>query len=118
MSKLLEDIKVDLRFIRSHTLQPRWYKVLKLFILLGFLLGYYAWFGWLKSLLFFASFICLSFLVHMLYRTKTDTWKRSWLDFVVVEENNEIKAKSIGKYYYSAVVFNALLSIAISQVLG
>jgi hypothetical protein len=36
---------------------------------------------------------------------------------VVVEENGKIVAKSIGRYYYTAVVFNAILSVVISQVL-
>ena len=30
MSDLLDKIKVDLAFFRSHTLQPKWYKALKL----------------------------------------------------------------------------------------
>lgn len=32
MSKLLAEIKHDLNFIKSHTLQPRWFKVLKIFV--------------------------------------------------------------------------------------
>lgn len=117
MSNLLNEIKDDMSFIKSHTLQPKWYKILKIFILLGFLVGYYFLFGILKTLLFTAVFIFLSFLVHLLYRAKTDKWKRSWLDFVVIEENNEIKAKSIGKFYYSAIVINTILSLVISQIL-
>jgi Ca2+-dependent lipid-binding protein len=115
MSKLLEEIKLDVNFVKSHTLQPKWYKVLKVFILAGFLVGYGFLFGLIKTTIFFAIFIFLSFLMHMLYRIKTNKWKRSWLDFVVVEENSEIKAKSIGKFYYSAVVLNAILALVISQ---
>ena len=118
MMKLLEEIRYDLRFIKSHTVQPKWYKVLKVFILVGFLAAYWYWFGLLKTVIFLAAFFFLSFLLHMLYRIKTHKYTQSWLDFVVVEENNEIKAKSIGKFYYSAIVFNAIISFLISQVIS
>jgi hypothetical protein len=118
MTKLLNEIKDDWNFVKSHTLQPGWYKILKVFIVLGFLLGYYFLFGILKTVLFSAVFFFLSFLVHLVYRSKTNKWKQSWLDFVVIEENNEIKAESIGKFYYSAIVINAALSLIISQILG
>jgi hypothetical protein len=117
MAKLLSEIKHDLDFIKSHTLQPKWFKVLKIFILLVFLVGYFYFFGVLRTIIFFAVFTFLSALVHLLYRSKTDKWKQSWLDFVVIEENNHIKAKSIGRFYYSAIVINTILSMVISQVL-
>jgi hypothetical protein len=118
MAKLLNEIKDDLHFVKTHTLQPKWYKFLKIFIVLGFLVGYWCLFGWKKALIFLVAFFFLSFIVHMVYRIKTNKSTRSWLDFKVVEQDNQIKAKSIGKFYYSAVVFNAILSIVISQVLG
>ncbi len=117
MVKLLDELKYDLNFIKSHSLQPKWYKILKVSIIVGFLAGYYYLFGISKTVIFFVIFIFLSFLVHLLYRAKTNKWKRSWLDFVVVEENNEIKAKSIGKFYYSSIVLNTILSLVISQML-
>jgi hypothetical protein len=36
----------------------------------------------------------------------------------VIEENNEIKAESIGKFYYMAIIVNAILSLVISQLLA
>jgi hypothetical protein len=117
MSKLMNELKYDFDFIKSHSLQPKWYKVLKVFILLGFLVGYYFLFGLIKTTLFFAVFTLLSTLVHLIYRAKTRKWKQSWLDFVVIEEDNEISTKRIGKYYYSAIVINTILSLVISQVL-
>jgi Ca2+-dependent lipid-binding protein len=118
MAKLVDEIKVDLNFIRSHSLQPKWYKVVKVFILVGFLVGYYLLFGVAKTVLFFASFILLSAVVHLVYRVKTKKWTSSWRDFVVVEEDNQVTAKSIGKFYYSAIVVNAIISLIISQVLA
>jgi dolichol kinase len=116
MSKLGNEIKVDLDFLKSHTLQPKWFKILKVFILLGFLLGYYFLFGLVKTALFFACFVSLALVIHFTYRAKTKKYTQSWLDFVV-EENNRGKPKRIGKFYYSAVIISAILSFVISQVL-
>lgn len=116
MARLLREIKDDLTFIKSHSLQPQWYKVMKIFIIAGFLAGYYYLFGLVKTAVFFAAFLSLSFLAHLVYRVKTDKWRQSWLDFVVAESDNGIRAKSIGKFYYSAVALNALFSVIISQV--
>jgi hypothetical protein len=117
MGKLLDEIKCDLTFVRSHTLQPGWYKLLKVFIVLAFLLVYYLLFGMLKTLLFFAVFILLSLVVHMLYRWKTEKYTKSWLDFIVVEEGGMKKPNRIGIFYYLAIVVNASVSILVSQVL-
>ena len=116
MTKLLEEIKYDASLIKSHTLQPKWYKILKVFVLIGFLTGYCYLFGLARTAVFAAIFFFSSLLVHLLYRIKTDKWKQSWLDFVVTEENGEMKPTSIGKFYYTAVVFNAILALIISQV--
>ncbi len=118
MTKVINEIKDDLSFIKSHTLQPQWYKVFKVFIIMGFLAGYFYLFGILKTILFFVVFIFLSLIVHLVYRVNTNKWTRSWLDFVVAEENGEIKAERIGKFYYMAIVVNTLLSLFISQVLA
>ena len=117
MAKLLNEIRYDLSFIKSHTLQPQWFKIAKIFILLGFLVGYTCLFGWEKTVLFSVTFIFLSLIVHFVYRVKTNRWKQSWLDFVIVEENGKMKTKHIGKFYYSAVIFNFILSLVVSQVL-
>jgi hypothetical protein len=54
----------------------------------------------------------------MIYRAKTDVWTRSWLDFVVVEEDGKPRPVRIGAFYYSAVLVNSILSLIISQMLG
>jgi hypothetical protein len=117
MAKLLEEIEYDLSYLKLHTLQPQWFKVVKVLVLLGFLIGYTYLFGWIKTVVFFAVFFLLSTVVHLVYRAKTNRWTQSWLDFVVVEENGETKTKRIGKFYYLAVVFNVVVSLLISQVL-
>jgi len=116
MSKLLEAIKTDANFIKSHTLQPQWWKVLKVFIVLGFLVGYGLLFGVRRTVIFLAIFLFLSLLLHLLYRVNTNTWTESWLDFVVEERDGEIKGKSIGPHYYVAIVCNTILAVIVSQV--
>ena len=106
MTKLFKEIKDDANFIKSHTLQPKWYKIFKIFMILGFLVGHLFLFGRLKTIVFSGVFFSLSLLVHMLYRVKTDKWQRSWLDFVVVEENGELRPQRISKYYYQCRQFN------------
>ena len=117
MSNLLDEIKVDLAFVRSHTLQPKWYKALKIVILAGFLAAYGCLFGLTRMAAFLVSFLLLSLAVHLIYRARTQRWQHSWLDFVVAEENGKRVAQSIGKFYYAAVVLNAVLAVILSQAL-
>jgi len=56
--------------------------------------------------------------IHFVYRVQTHKWQRSWLDFVVVGENGQAKPKSIGKFYYTAVLASAVLSFLISQTMA
>jgi hypothetical protein len=116
MKSIISEIKHDLNFIRSHTLQPRWFKALKVFLLLGFLGGYVFLFGWGKMFVFLVSFIVMSAILHFVYRRQTKRWKESWLDFIAYEEDGELKYKRIGKYYYLAIILNAILSYMISQI--
>jgi hypothetical protein len=116
MKRLLADIKYDLNFIKSHTLQPKWFKVLKIFLLLGFLGGYVFLFGWKKTVVFFVSFLGLMAVVHITYRAKTRRWSQSWMDFSVFEEEGVLKYKRIGALYYGVISVNAILAIAISQI--
>jgi uncharacterized membrane protein YfcA len=118
MKRLFDEIKFDLGYLRSHTLQPKWFKILKVFILVGILVGYYLLFGMKTTIIFFVIFIFLGLVLHLTYRNKTNRYTTSWLDFVVTEENNELKTNRIGKYYYSAVIFNTIISLVISQVLS
>jgi uncharacterized membrane protein HdeD (DUF308 family) len=115
MAKLWDELKLDLNFIKSHNLQPRWYKVLKVFILLGVLAGYAYFFGMIKTMVFLGVFLLLSACVHLIYRWKTQRWTQSWLDFTVIEKNGKITPNRIGIFYYAAIVINVLLSVLISQ---
>jgi hypothetical protein len=116
VKKLADETKYDLNFLKSHSLQPQWFKILKVFILLGVSVGYYFLFGLRATILFFVTFFSLMLIVHFAYRIKTNKYTTSWLDFVVVQEGEEIKMKRIGKYYYSAVIMSAIIALIISQV--
>jgi hypothetical protein len=58
MTHLLDEIKIDVAFVRSHTLQPKWYKALKVVILAGFLAGYGYLFGLARLAAFLSAFCC------------------------------------------------------------
>jgi hypothetical protein len=118
MSKLIDEIKVDLNFLRSHTLQPKWFKVVKVFILVGFLGGYFWIFGLVKTALFLGAFLFLMLIVHFTYRVKTQKYTHSWLDFTAPAEMDSASPERIGKFYYPAILVNAAIAIAISQVIG
>jgi hypothetical protein len=101
MSKLINELKYDLTFLRSHTLQPEWFKVLKVFLMVGFLGGYGLLFGWVRTFIFGLIFFGLMLGVHFLYRARTRRYTQSWLDFSVYEEDGERKYKRIGTFYYA-----------------
>ena len=117
MKQFIEEIKFDANFIKGHQLQAGWYKVLKVFMILGFLAGYGMLFGSRKTLIFGAVFFSLSLLVHMAYRINTKKYTQSWLDFEVVEENGKKLPKRIGIYYYIAVLTNLAIGLLVSQLL-
>jgi len=117
MSNLFQEIADDVIFIKIHTLQPHWFKVLKVFLLVGTLVGYYFLFGLLKTLVFLIVFLILMLIVHLVYRKKTNKFQKNWLDFVIEGTPDNPKQKSIGKYYYASIIFNALVAVLISQLI-
>jgi hypothetical protein len=117
MKKIFNEILYDAKFIKGHTLQPQWYKILKVFLLLGLIAGYYLIFGGIRTLAFFGCFFGLSLVVHMVYRIKTNKFTQSWLDFRVSDNNGQLEYQRIGAYYYLAVAINGVISLLISQLL-
>ncbi len=112
--KILGEIKFDVDFVRSHQLQPGWYKLFKVIPLLGVLVGYTSLFGWKKMLIFLLVFLLLSLAVHLFYRTMTEKFTRSWLDFKVIVEQGKFKPVSIGVVYYLLIFLNLVLAVLIS----
>lgn len=117
MKKIKDEVVYDAKFIRGHTLQPGWYKILKIFIIMGAIGSYKYFGGWAKAAVFVALFLSLSLVMHFTYRIKTKKYTQSWLDFKVREENGKLVYKRIGVYYYSAVILFAVIAFAVSQML-
>jgi hypothetical protein len=118
MAKILEEIQYDLRFVKGHTVQPKWYKALKSFVLIVFLVCYWLVFGWRVTLVFCLVFFALALGLHMLYRVKTNRFTQTWLDFKVIEVDGKPKPVSIGIYYYTAVIAAGLSAFLISQLVA
>jgi hypothetical protein len=114
LKKLFDGIRYDANYVKDHTLQPAWYKVFKIFLILGILAIYWLLFGLIKTILFFFVFVVLSLGIHMTYRIKTHGYTSSWLDFVVFFENGKVKNKRIGAYYYTAVILSAIIAFGVS----
>ena len=118
MKRFLSELSYDLKFIKGHRLQPAWYKVLKVFILLGVIAAIAGFLGWRRALVFTAVFFCLSLVVHMTYRVKTETFTRNWADFIVVADAARNVRPGIGALYYSWSLVNAILAFAVSLTLA
>lgn len=118
MTKLLDAIKVDFNFIKTHKLQPAWYKVLKVIILVLGLGGYLYFFGLRKTILFAGVFFVLMLIIHLVYRVKTDRWQRSWLNIKVNVDGDQVEATQIGWFYYLSIIVNLIIATLVSQPIG
>jgi hypothetical protein len=116
MREWIAGIRHDTAFVQGHTLQPGWYKVFKIFLIVAVLAFFWILFGWIKTLIFSLVFLLLALGIHMLYRVKTQAFTHSWLDFSVYEENGITKYHYIGGYYYGMVILSALIAFAVSQL--
>ena len=116
MTKIYDEIRYDIEFLRSHTLQPKWYKVLKVFLVLSAVAIYFHYFGLRATIIFLAGFTTLSLIMHFTYRSKTKKYRQSWHDFFFFEESGILKYKRIGFQYYLLVLAIFLISITISQI--
>jgi hypothetical protein len=101
---ILKEINYDLKFIKNHTLQPRWWKIFKIFLLCGLIVAIYFVFGILKTLVWLSTIIILSSIVHIIYRIKTSAFTKTWMDFKVKESNGKLVYGLIGWLYYSLVI--------------
>jgi hypothetical protein len=117
MGRFLGGLLYDLRFVRGHRLQPGWYKVAKVAVLVAAVIAYLLVFGPIKTAVFAVVFLALSLVVHLIYRAGTGRFTRTWLDFRVQEQNGRMVPVGIGRVYYSAVAANAAIAVAASQLI-
>jgi len=105
-----KEIKKDINFLRNHTLQPTWWKTTKIFILFASVIIIWIIFGILKVIIWFSIVVLMGLLVHMIYRTKTHIYKKSWMDFKVKEIGGKLTYERIGLLYYSLVALMFLIA--------
>ena len=74
-------------------------------------------FGVAATLVFCAVFVSLMFGVHLVYRSRTNKYTTSWLDFTVAQEGEGLEARRIGIVCYTFIAVNAILSFIVSQLL-
>ncbi|MBN2352676.1 MAG: hypothetical protein JXD23_08930 [Spirochaetales bacterium] len=110
----LRDLKKDVQFIKGHTLQPAWFKVVKIVFLIGIVVASLFIFGVVRTAVWVLVFLSLALIVHFVYRAKTKVFTKSWLDFKVVEKNGKPEYKRIGAFYYSFVIASFAAAIVIA----
>jgi len=107
---IIKEIKKDINFIKKHALQPAWWKITKIFVLLGSLIIIFYIFGLLKTIIWFSIVLALGLMVHLIYRIKTHIYTKSWMDFKVIEKEGKLTYGRIGFLYYTLVII--IFSIA------
>jgi Ca2+-dependent lipid-binding protein len=118
MKNLFKEIAYDAEFVKGHKLQPAWFKVLKIFILLAVVVGFVLLFGWRRTLVFAVVFLLLMLVVHLVYRVNTRKFTRNWLDFVIVEDKEKNVRQGIGVAYYASILINAAVAFLVSGALA
>lgn len=103
-------IQTDIHFISKHTLQPKWWKIAKVFLLIAILVALSFIFGAVKTAIWLGIVILLSLIVHFTYRIKTQTYTKSWMDFRVKEIEGKLVYERIGLLYYSLVAVILLIA--------
>jgi hypothetical protein len=94
MGRPIDGISYDAKFIRDHKLQPGWFNVLKVVILVGAPVAYALLFGWKRATVFVAMFLLLSLVVHYTYRAKTDRLTRSKGEHYADPHNTLLRQRS------------------------
>jgi Ca2+-dependent lipid-binding protein len=118
MKRFFTEISYDVNFLKGHKLQPAWFKVFKIFILLALLAGFILLFGWRRAAVFTVVFVLLMLVVHMIYRANTRKFTRNWMDFIVVEDAERSLKQGIGAVYYASIVLNAVIAFFLSGMLA
>lgn len=102
-----EIIKTDVNFLRTHTTQPEWWKIAKIFVLLSAVIAAGFVFNVWKAAVWFGIIVALTAVMHFTYRSKTHVYTKSWMDFKVKEVDGKLVYGRIGYMYYPlvAVIF-------------
>jgi hypothetical protein len=112
-----KEIKKDIEFLIKHTLQPKWWKKAKVFLLLASLILIYFIFGIIKAIIWISVILVCATILHFTYRIKTDTYTKSWMDFKVKEIEGKQTYERIGLFYYSLVILIFLTATVVILLL-
>lgn len=100
---ILREIERDLKFIKHHTLQPRWWKFAKVAILIGAIATVCLFYGAIRTVIWVSVVVALSLTLHLVYRAKTRVFTRTWMDFKVLRKRGKRTYGRIGWLYYTLV---------------
>jgi hypothetical protein len=67
-------------------------------------------FGILKTIIWFSIVLILGAIIHFIYRIKTHTYTKSWMDFKVIEKEGKLTYGRISFFYYTLVVIIFLIA--------
>jgi cytochrome c biogenesis factor len=67
-------------------------------------------FGILKTIIWFSIVLILGAIIHFIYRIKTHTYTKSWMDFKVIEKEGKLTYGRISFLYYTLVVIIFLIA--------
>lgn len=95
-----DGIKTDLDFLKRHDLQPGWWKLGKVVVLVGIIVALVLTRGWRAALIWVATMLLCMGTVHFIYRAKTRKYTVAWADFRV--DPND-KRRRFGTLYYPLV---------------
>ena len=110
---IINEFKKDISFIIHHKLQPKWFKLFKILLLLSVITFYFFFFGLLKTCIWLSTFVFSALVIHFLYRFKTQSYSKSWMDFQVKKTETGSEYKRIGLLYYSLVFISFIISTGI-----
>ncbi len=110
---LKDEIKTDVEFLKRHDLQPRWWKMIKVFVLAGIVAVMVIIFDWMAALVWFGVVLVCMGGVHFMYRIKTKKYTVAWADFRVDLKD---KKRKFGLLYYPLVAGSFALGIVVMML--
>ncbi|MBN1776798.1 MAG: hypothetical protein JW811_01635 [Clostridiales bacterium] len=110
---LREFIRTDASFLKTHTTQPKWWKISKIFVLLGALIAVGFIFNVWKAAVWLGVIVVLTTAMHFMYRIKTHVYTKTWMDFKVWEVDGKLIYGRIGFMYYPLVAAIFVIATAI-----
>ena len=110
---LKDEIKTDVEFLKKHDLQPKWWKLGKIFVLAGIVAALVVVFDWMSALVWFGTVLVCMGGVHFMYRIKTKKYTAAWADFRVDPGD---RRRRFGMLYYPLVAGSFTLAFVVMML--